>query len=120
MPLITPLISDTDTTIAKAAASALGRIGGEKAVAALVAARENSNPTVRLAVAEALLSCAEKRLSARDDSAAAAIYGDLFGADVPIAIRTAAWRGLVLSNENKRPELVLKALIGDRVTDEEA
>jgi len=113
VPLLVPLISDADAAIAKATASALGRIGGEKAVAALLAARKNSNPEVRLAVAEALLSCAENRLSAGDDSGAEAIYGALFGADVPPGIRTAAWRGLVLSNDDQRPGLVVKALSGN-------
>jgi HEAT repeat protein len=113
VPLLVPLISDSDAAIAKETASALGRIGGEKAVAALIAARENSNPAVHLAVAEALLVCAENRLLAGDDSGAAALYGDLFGADVPTAIRTAAWRGLVLSNDNQRPGLVVKALSGN-------
>ena len=111
--LLVPLISNADAAIAKESASALGRIGGEKAIAALIAARENSNPAVRLAVAEALLGCAENRLSAGDDSGAAALYGDLFGADVPTAIRNAAWRGLVLSDGNQRPGLVVKALSGN-------
>ena len=113
VPSLVPLISDADTTIAKATASALGRIGGDNAIAVLIAARENSNPAVRLAVLEALLGCAENRLSTGDDSGAAAIYGDLFGAEVPSAIRTAAWRGLVLSNGNQRPGLVVKALSGN-------
>ncbi|MGB2864995.1 MAG: HEAT repeat domain-containing protein, partial [Sedimentisphaerales bacterium] len=113
VPLLVPLISDADTTIAKATASALGRIGGEKAITVLIEARENTNPAVRLAVLEALLGCAENRLSAGDDLGAAALYGDLFGAEVPSAIRSAAWRGLVLSNDNQRPELVVKALSGN-------
>jgi len=112
VPLLVPLISDTETAIAKETASALGRIGSEKAIAALIAARENSNPAVRPAVIEALLVCAENRLLAGNNSGAAALYGDLSGADVPTAIRTAAWRGLVLSDDNQRPELVVKALSG--------
>jgi len=110
VPLLVPLLSDADAAMAKETASALGRIGGEKAIAALMAARKNSNPAVRLAVAEALLSCAENRLHEGDDSAAAAIYGDLFAADAPIAIRTAAWRGMVLSGDNQRPGLVVEAV----------
>src|SRR4030042_5063726 len=112
VPLLVPLISDAETAIAKETASALGRIGSEKAIAALIAARENSNPAVRPAVIEALLVCAENRLLAGNNSGAAALYGDLSGADVPTAIRTAAWRGLVLSDDNQRPELVVKALSG--------
>ncbi|MHC4325731.1 MAG: HEAT repeat domain-containing protein, partial [Planctomycetota bacterium] len=113
VPLLVPLISDADTAIAKTTASALGRIGGEKAVAALSAAHKNSNPEVRLAAAEALLSCAENRLSAGDKSGAAALYGGLFDSDAPPAIRAAAWRGLVLSDDNQRPGLVVKALRGN-------
>jgi HEAT repeat protein len=113
VPLLMPLISDADTPIAKETASALGRISGEKAVAALIAARDNSNPTVRCAVLEALLLCAENRLSAGDNSGAAALYSNLYHADVPTAIRVAAWRGLVLSNDSQRPELVVKALTGN-------
>ncbi|MHC4436935.1 MAG: HEAT repeat domain-containing protein [Planctomycetota bacterium] len=112
VPLLVPLISDTDAAIAKATASALGRIGSNEAVAALKGACENSNPIVRLAGAEALLGCAENRLSTGDYSSAAAIYSDLFGAEVPTAIRTAAWRGLVLSDDNQGPGLVVKALSG--------
>ncbi len=38
VPLLTPLLSDADTMIAAAAASALGRIGGRDAIGALVSA----------------------------------------------------------------------------------
>jgi len=113
VPLLVPLISDTDTTIATATVSALGRIGSYEAIAALLGARENLNPAVRLAVLEALLRCAEDRLSAGNNLGAAALYGDLFHAKVPPTIRTAAWRGLVLSDDNQRPGLVVKALSGN-------
>jgi HEAT repeat protein len=113
VPLLVPLISGADAAAAKETASALGRIGSNEAVAALKGARENSNPVVRLAVLEALLGCAENRLSAGDNSGASALYGDLSGDNVPPAIRTAAWRGLVLSNDNQRPELVINALSGN-------
>ena len=112
VPLLVPLISDADAVIAKAAASALGRIGNDEAVAALKKTSENTNSEVRLTVAEALLGCAENRLSAGDDSGAAALYADLYYAEVSTAIRTAAWRGLVLSDSDRRPELVVEALTG--------
>jgi len=112
VPSLVPLINDADAVIVKETASALGRIGSDEAVAALKGARKNSNPAVRFAVTEALLSCAENRLSAGDNSGAAALYIYLYHAEVPTVIRTAAWRGLVLSNENQRPELVVKALTG--------
>ncbi|GAG06859.1 unnamed protein product, partial [marine sediment metagenome] len=113
VPLLVPLLSDTDATLATTTASALGRIGSQDAVTSLNAARENSNPAVRLAVLEALLRCAEDRLSAGDDLGAAELYADLFHAKVPPTIRTAAWRGWVLSDDNQRPGLVVKALSGN-------
>jgi HEAT repeat protein len=113
LSLLVPLISDADAAIAKATASSLGRIGGEKAIAALIVARGNSNPEVRPAVLETLLVCAENHLLAGDGSGAAALYGGLSGADVPTAIRTAAWRGLVLSDDDKGPGLLVEALSGD-------
>jgi len=112
VPLLVPLISDVETTIAKATASALGRIGKDETVAALKGALENSNPVVRLAVAEALLGCGENLLRTGNDSGAAALYSDLYHTETPTAIRAAAWRGLVLSDGNQRPGLVVKALTG--------
>ena len=66
-PLLVPLLSDADTTIATAAASALGWIGDEAAAAALIAARDSRNPEVRTAVLDALLRCAEARLDQGDE-----------------------------------------------------
>jgi len=112
VPLLVPLLSDTDAIIATTTASALGRIGSQDAVTSLRAVRENSNPEVRAAVLGALLWCAEDRLSSGDDSGAAALYADLFNAKVPSIIRSAAWRGLVLSDGNQRPGLIAKTLSG--------
>jgi HEAT repeat protein len=112
VPLLVPLISGADAVIAKETASALGRIGSDEAVAALKGARENSNSVVRRAVLEALLVCAENRLNEGDNSGAAALYAGLYNAKVPTSIRIAAWRGLVLSDGNQRPELVVKTLTG--------
>jgi len=112
VPLLVSLLSDTDTMLAMTTASTLGRIGSQDAITSLKAARENSSPEVRAAVLEALLRCAEERLSAGDDSRAAALYRDLFHAEVPSRIRTAAWRGLVESDVNQRSGLIVKALSG--------
>jgi len=112
VPLLAPLLSDGDTTLAATAASALGRIASQDAVAALSTAREHANPTVRNAVLEALLCCADDRFTAGDVSDAAALYRDLFSAKVPLTIRSAAWRGWVLSDSDQRARLVLQALEG--------
>jgi HEAT repeat protein len=51
VPLLAPLLSDADATIAAAAASALGKIGGQDAIAALSAAldRGAARPSARCA-----------------------------------------------------------------------
>jgi HEAT repeat protein len=112
VPLLTPLLSDADTTIASAAASALGRIGGPDATAALVSLRDQAPPAVRAAVMEGLLLCAENVLAGGDASGAAALYRGLSLSNSPERIRVAAWRGLVMADASRRGELVAGALAG--------
>ena len=62
-PLLVPLLSEADTTVAVAAASALGWIGDKAATAALSAAQDSRTPEVKNAVLASLLRCAEGCLS---------------------------------------------------------
>ncbi len=111
-PLLVPLLRDADTTIAMAAASALGGIGDQTAAAALVAAGDRRNPEVRIAVWEALLCCGEECLRQGNKSEASAIYHAVWEAEPPSAIRIAAWRGEALSDDARRAKLVVAALTG--------
>jgi HEAT repeat protein len=110
VPLLAPLLSDQDVTVAAAAAAALGRIGSSAALTALSATGDQAPPAVQTAVQEALLSGAERFLSGGDHPAAAALYRRLFNPKFPAPIRTAAWRGLVLSDPAQRTDLVTSAL----------
>lgn len=112
VPLLTPLLPDSDTNVAAAAASALGRIGGERAVAALSASRDQVPAAVQPAIIEGLLKCAETFLASNDTASALSIYNDLFNAKYTVQFRTAAWRGLVLADSAHRPDLILKAIAG--------
>lgn len=112
-PLLAPLLSDGNATVAAASATALGRIGGQDAFSALTAARKNSNPDVRTAVLEALLIYAESQMNGGDASEAASIFQDLYEAEVSSSIRIAAWRGWMLSDGERRRVQVVKALSGD-------
>jgi len=112
LPLLKPLLADPDTSIAAAAASALGRIGGEEAVAALTATRAKAPETVLSSVLNALLQCAESHQAAGDAKGAATIYRDLFSARLPDSFRIAAWRGLVIVDAKQRAKLVIEALTG--------
>jgi len=112
VPALTPLLSGTDTAVASAAASALGRIGSTDAIAALTSARDTSAPVVQRSVLESLLQCADLLLAGGDVKAATAIYNGLFTPRFPEAIRVAAWRGLVLADTHERSDLVTRALSG--------
>lgn len=110
--LLIPLLSDSDTNIAAAAAVSLGRIGGHDAVAALSAARDNPPANVQLVVASSLLECAARLADNTDNAGAADIYRQLYDDKYPLGIRTAAWRGLVLTDPNQQVDLMVKALGG--------
>lgn len=112
IPLLTPLLSDSDATLASAAASSLARIGGLQATAALISARDKAPPAVQPAVLDGLLACAERLLGSGDAKGAAALYRDLFTEKFPERIRVAAWRGLVLADTGERAQLVQQALSG--------
>jgi len=112
VPLIVPLLSDTNVTLAATTASALGKISSDDAVAALIAARDNSNPEVQTAILDALLLCAEKYLSSGKKDEAVSLYRDLFQSKVPGSIRLAAWRGWMLSDSKQRRIHIPKALSG--------
>lgn len=112
VPLLTPLLTDADLTIASATASALGRIGGQDAAAALSAARDKAPPAVQPVVLEGLLRCAERLQADGDAAGAAALYRGLLAGQAPPQFRAAAWRGLVLADAGQRSDLVTKALCG--------
>jgi HEAT repeat protein len=112
VPALKKSLSDTDPTVASAAACALGRIGGPKAAAALAAAREKVPTTVQLAVQDALLRCADQFLAGGNAKEAVALYRPLSTPKVPESIRVAAWRGLMMAYVKGRTELVNQALTG--------
>ena len=110
--LIVPLLSDANITLAATTASALGKIGSDDAVAALIAARDNSHPEVKTAILDALLLCAENHLSSGKKDNAVSLYRDLFKSKVPGSIRIAAWRGWMLSDSIQRRNHIPKVLTG--------
>jgi HEAT repeat protein len=112
VPLLIPLLSGADNAVATSAASALGKIGGKDAIAALTSARDKASPALQRVVLESLDQCAERLLAGGDASGATAIYHGLFTPKFPEPIRIAAWRGLVLADSRQRADLVTTALSG--------
>lgn len=92
VPAIVPLLKQP--AIASVAAIALGRIGGEAAVAALTAARAGAPAPLQSAIASALMSCAERSLAANDAATALRLYEPLASdGSLPASIRRAAAMG---------------------------
>ncbi|MCC7495063.1 MAG: HEAT repeat domain-containing protein [Fimbriimonadaceae bacterium] len=100
VPDLAGLLGDADPLAARTAARALGRIGTAAALTALRGAPPSVDPTVRAAVADGLLLCAEQLLASRQTAAAATVYRDLAAAGLPAHLRVAALRGLYLTDRD--------------------
>jgi len=107
------LLAGADEESACAAASALGKIGGDAAVAQLHKALAGAKGRVRTEVAHACLSCAERMLAEKKHQQAAALYARLSGPDETDPVRMAALRGAVLSQPAKAADVVCQALTGN-------
>jgi HEAT repeat protein len=88
---------DTDTSIASAAAHALGTIGNAEAGQALVEGAKKAAEDTKPAIADACLMCAERLLAQGEKSSALQLYKSLSGADQPRHVRLAARRGLLFA-----------------------
>ena len=88
------LVGDADTSVAKAAACALGAIRSAGAADALAGAKPQS-PAAKLAATDASLACAEQLLGDGNAGAALAIYKGLAKGDQPKHVRLAATRGML-------------------------
>jgi HEAT repeat protein len=110
VPLICKLLSDKDTPTARAAISALGKIGGTEAAKALDSAKIAEK--LQDVADDAGLSCAESILAGGDTAAAAKIYKRLFEKDKSTAIRIAALGGIVRSDKTGSAALVASLLGG--------
>jgi len=112
VPLIAPLLSDKDATIAATAASALGRIGDVPSASALKSALGSAAPAVRPAIIESLLRCADRRLVEKKPADARAIYAAVQTAADDDQTRVCAYVGLVRSADDGGVTLVKSALEG--------
>lgn len=103
-------------TVVKAAARALGTIGGNGAVKALLAAMPAAAAEDKLAIAEGLLRAAEGLIQDDKIEAAMKVYDTLRTNDLPHQVRTAALRGAAMTRGANARGILLEALRGDDYT----
>jgi len=115
VPAIVPLLQQP--ALAVPAAIALGRIGGDTAVSALVSAFATAPAGLKQTVASSILSCAETAFAAKDGATALRLYETVSSdASLPVAVRKAAVTGRIGASGNRAPAVVIKVL-GERDPD---
>lgn len=104
------LLDDADPVVAEAAANALGRIGGEQALAALKAGMQTPRVTTRDAILDALLAIGNRMIK-NNAPAAKALFGTLYNSPLPCPdnVRVGAFRGMILTSGD---ELINRAMLG--------
>jgi HEAT repeat protein len=108
--LLASRLNDKDADVASAAAVALGRIGTVAAAQPLRRALAAAPVTVRSAVAEGCVLCAERVLAAGNAAEAVAIYDEVRKAEVPHQRMLEATRGAILARGQEGIPLLVEQL----------
>ncbi|MFO8015012.1 MAG: HEAT repeat domain-containing protein [Phycisphaerae bacterium] len=101
-----------DEPVAIAAARALAKIGGAKAVEALGKARAKADGRLLEVVQDAWLRGADGLLAAGKKDAAAEIYHEMYKPNLPKHVRLAALRGIIAAGGEKTMPLLTEILTG--------
>jgi HEAT repeat protein len=112
VPALAPLLTDPNALVAAAAARALGQIGTTKALKALQDAAVDSASPVHTAIVDAWLRSAYRLLDAGSKSKALGIFQALYYAEKSDTVRTAAYRGMILTSGKKALRLMIAAILG--------
>jgi len=107
---LTAKLADADPEVVSAAAVALGRIGGSKAVKALLPLLRAGQDSTRSAAAQGCILCAERFLAQKKTGEAAKVYEVVRLADLPKQRILEATRGAILARQTKGIPLLLEAL----------
>jgi HEAT repeat protein len=99
--VLAPLLNDGDVQVSAAAVAALGEIGTNEAAQVLLKYQANVPASVRLAVADALLACAERLLADGKKAEALAVYRTLANPQQPSHVRSAAERGAAMAGKGQ-------------------
>ncbi len=109
---LVPLLQEPDLALVEAAASALGKIGGDDALDGLMEARKSTNPTVHEAASRACLNIADALLANGKESAAKDLFDTLYVPEEIPVVLVAAFRGRVRTRGADGAALVAEALQG--------
>ncbi|MGI8907226.1 MAG: HEAT repeat domain-containing protein, partial [Candidatus Sumerlaeaceae bacterium] len=111
---LAPLLTYHDANVAAAAATVFARVGGERAADELFAALARAgNADVRAAIADALVTTADRLLAAKKRKEALAIFEKLGATSMPDRLRKAAFVGMMsAADEGRALEMVAAALEG--------
>jgi HEAT repeat protein len=113
-PALGGLLSDADAGVARAAAMALGRIGGPQALEALQTAwSDTASGALHEAEVDGLLACANQLLTEGRDSAALKIFQRLYDTGKNDGTRHAAFRGVILASGRRGISLMAGAIAGN-------
>ncbi|MBI5761241.1 MAG: PBS lyase [Planctomycetales bacterium] len=106
--VLTARFNEKDADVASAAALALGRIGNAAATKLLRASLSDTRVSVRSAVAEGCVLCAERLHSEGKSAAAVEIYDEVRTADVPRTRIIEATRGAILARKQQGLPLLIE------------
>lgn len=108
--VLTARLKDQDAEVASAAAVALGHIGDAAATKTLRAALASVPDSVRSAVAEGCVLCAERLHTAGQSADAVAIYDEVRSANVPKPRLIEATRGTILARGKEGYPMLIELL----------
>jgi HEAT repeat protein len=104
-------VQEADTAIAIAAAAALGEIGGPRVIQALQTALKTSTGSVNVAVADALVRCANRLVNSGDRAKARVLFQQLYKTERLDQVRLAAFSGLLRSSGKAGIGLMTEAIV---------
>jgi HEAT repeat protein/type 1 glutamine amidotransferase len=110
---LSTLFTDADRETAVAAISAVGKIGGGKAIMILERAKSKIDPELHQVWADAYLTCADKALAQRNIRRAFQAYQRLYVPAEPVTIRVAALRGIIAAIPQNGSAHIIDILKGD-------
>ncbi len=107
------ILNGDEAASAVASAGALGKIGGDDALRALVAKKGQVSPELRAAVIDSCLLCADDLLRRDRKADATAVYVELSADRQPARVRIAALRGLASAAPDRAMAMIVDLLANE-------